>query len=125
MKKKNRGVRTVINKYYKVCIIENCSPKLLEVKENKYIHLLKTLRPLGLNTANPFGFSMFHVYISSCNFVLFLYVCVILCCLIFIFMFACRIISFFLCTVVFTHTHIPPYTECQILRFILVTCHRR
>ena len=48
------------NKYFDVCIIENSSPKLLEVKENKYIHLLKTLRPHGLNTVNPFGLSMFH-----------------------------------------------------------------
>ena len=52
--------RTDFNKHYKVCIIENCAPKLLEVKENKYIHLLKTLRPLGLNTVNPFGLKMFH-----------------------------------------------------------------
>lgn len=48
------------NKFFKVCIVENCSPKLLEYKENKYIHLLKSLRPLGLNTVNPFGISMFH-----------------------------------------------------------------
>jgi hypothetical protein len=48
------------NKHYKVCIIENCAPKLLEVKENKYIHALKTLRPLGLNTVNPFGLKLFH-----------------------------------------------------------------
>ena len=48
------------NKYFDVCIIENSSPRLLEVKENKYIHILKTLRPHGLNTVNPFGLSMFH-----------------------------------------------------------------
>ena len=48
------------NKKIRVFIIENCSLKLLEYKENKYIHLLKSLRPLGLNTVNPFGISMFH-----------------------------------------------------------------
>ena len=48
------------NKIFKVCIIENTSPKFLEVKENKYIHYLKTLRPHGLNTVNPFGLSVFH-----------------------------------------------------------------
>ena len=36
------------NKRFKICIIENCSPKLLEYKENKYIHLLKTLKPWAL-----------------------------------------------------------------------------
>ena len=46
------------NETFKVFIVENCSPKLLEYKENKYIHLLKTLRPLGLNTKNPFGITM-------------------------------------------------------------------
>ena len=48
------------NKTFKICIIENCSPKLLEYKENKYIHLIKTLKPWGLNTTNPFGINMFH-----------------------------------------------------------------
>ena len=45
---------------FKTFILENCSPKVLEEKENKYIHLLKTLRPLGLNTINPFGLEIFH-----------------------------------------------------------------
>ena len=51
---------TDFDKHYRVGIVENCSPKLLEVKENKYIHLLKVLRPLGLNTVNPFGLQVFH-----------------------------------------------------------------
>ena len=48
------------NRVYKISIIENCSPRVIEVKENNYIHLLKTLRPMGLNTVNPFGLAMFH-----------------------------------------------------------------
>ena len=46
--------------FLKVCIVDICSPKLLEFKEHKYIHLLKTLRPLGMNTVNPFGLRLFH-----------------------------------------------------------------
>ena len=48
------------NRIYRICIIENCSPKSLEYKENDYIHLCKTLRPLGLNSINPFGLKLFH-----------------------------------------------------------------
>ena len=39
---------------YLVCIIDNCSPNSLEVKEHTYIHNLKTLRPNGINVQNPF-----------------------------------------------------------------------
>ena len=45
---------------YKVSIIENTSPRSLEFKENRYIHLLNTLRPHGLNTVNPFGLRLIH-----------------------------------------------------------------
>ena len=50
------------NKTFKICIIKNFSPKvkLLEYKENKYLHLLTTLKPWGLNTTTPFGINMFH-----------------------------------------------------------------
>ena len=47
--------RSDFNDVYNVCIIENCSPGRLDVKENKYIHLFNSLRPHGLNTVNPFG----------------------------------------------------------------------
>ena len=42
-------------KHYKVCIIDICSPRMLEVKEHKFIHSLKALRPSGINVSNPFN----------------------------------------------------------------------
>ena len=47
--------REDFNKIFNVSIIDNSSPKTLEVREHKYIQLLKTLKPLGINTINPFG----------------------------------------------------------------------
>ena len=48
------------NKIFNVSIIDNASPRTLEVRENNFIHLLKTLRPLGINTVNPFGLPLLH-----------------------------------------------------------------
>ena len=52
--------RTDFNDNCTVCIIDNASPNNIEVKEHKYIHLLKTLRPLGINTTNPFKLPLLH-----------------------------------------------------------------
>ena len=54
------GMHNDFNDTYKTFILENCSPFTLEVKENSYIHLLKSLRPFGLNTINPFGLPVLH-----------------------------------------------------------------
>ena len=43
------------NKYYRVYILDICSPKSLEAREHIFIHKLNTLRPKGLNATNPFG----------------------------------------------------------------------
>ena len=43
------------NKYYEVFIIMNCSPATLEVNEHKFIQRLKTLKPFGINSVDPFG----------------------------------------------------------------------
>ena len=43
------------NDMYRVFIVDVCSPKTLEVKEHKYIHELKTLKPFGINTVSPFS----------------------------------------------------------------------
>ena len=43
------------NEVYRVFIVDVCSPKSLEIKEHKYIHELKTLKPFGINTVSPFS----------------------------------------------------------------------
>ena len=50
----NLRERTDFNKHVNISILENVSPYDIDVKEHKYIHHLKTLRPLGLNVTNPF-----------------------------------------------------------------------
>ena len=42
------------NRNFKLFILNLCSPASLEVSEHKFIHGLKSLRPMGLNTSNPF-----------------------------------------------------------------------
>jgi hypothetical protein len=51
--------RTDFNDAFRVCIIDNCSPRMLEIKEHKFIHILNTLRPNGMNIQNPFGIPPF------------------------------------------------------------------
>ena len=48
------------NEIYTVSVIDNGSHKTLEVREHKFIQLLKTLRLLGINTVNPFGLPLLH-----------------------------------------------------------------
>ena len=43
------------NDSYEVFIYDICSPRLLEINEHRSIHKLKTLRPFGINTQNPFS----------------------------------------------------------------------
>ena len=43
------------DKFYRIQIVEVCSPSLLEKKEHSYIHKYNTLHPIGLNKVNPFG----------------------------------------------------------------------
>ena len=45
---------------YRVCVLEICSPKLLETKEHKYIHLLNSLAPNGVNISNPFAIPLLY-----------------------------------------------------------------
>ena len=43
------------NEMYRVFIVDLCSPQTLEVREHKFIHELKTLKPFGINSVSPFG----------------------------------------------------------------------
>ena len=43
--------------------IENSSPSTIEVKEHKYIHRFKTLRPLGINVQNSFKLYTPHLFL--------------------------------------------------------------
>ena len=52
-------------KTYEVFILDTCSPFILEVQEHKYIQLLKSLKPHGLNAVDPFGIPILRL----CNFI--------------------------------------------------------
>ena len=43
------------NECYRVFLLDVCSPKYLELRENRYIHEYKTLKPFGINTISPFS----------------------------------------------------------------------
>jgi hypothetical protein len=47
--------RADFNKFYDVFILMNSSPTNLEVNEHKFIQRLKTLKPFGINSVDPFG----------------------------------------------------------------------
>ena len=51
----NKTDKSDFNKFYKVQILENASPKNIDVREHLWIQKLKSLRPLGINRANPFS----------------------------------------------------------------------
>ena len=52
--------RSDFNKFYNVCLLAVCSPKVLDVKEHLFIHKLKTLIPRGINLSNPFVIPLLH-----------------------------------------------------------------
>ena len=45
---------------YHVSLLDFCSPSVLDVKEHKFIHLLNSLKPNGLNIDNPFAVPILH-----------------------------------------------------------------
>ena len=49
------STNAAFNEIYRVFIVDCCSPKTLEVREHKYIHELKTLKPFGINSVSPFS----------------------------------------------------------------------
>ena len=53
------------NRLYSVFILEFCSPPLQEKQEHKYMHRLKSFRPMGLNKSNPFQIPLLdNVYVN-------------------------------------------------------------
>ena len=53
--------RKDFNKFYDVFILMNCSPSNLEVNEHKFIQRLKTLKPFGINSVDPFGIPLLDI----------------------------------------------------------------
>ena len=45
---------------YYVTILDICSPKVLDIKEHKFIHTLNSLTPSGLNLDNPFSLPLLY-----------------------------------------------------------------
>ena len=45
---------------YNVSLLDFSSPKILDVKEHKFIHLLNSLKPNGLNFENPLSVPLLH-----------------------------------------------------------------
>ena len=54
------NIKSDFDNSYTVSILDISSPKVLDVKEHKFIHLLNSLTPLGLNLSNPFAMPLLY-----------------------------------------------------------------
>ena len=52
--------RSDFDNSYNVSLLDFSSPKILDVKEHKFIHLLNSLKPNGLNIENPLSVPLLH-----------------------------------------------------------------
>ena len=52
--------KTDFDDCYTVSILDISSPKGLDVKEHKFIHLMNSLTPFGLNLSNPFALPLLY-----------------------------------------------------------------
>ena len=55
LKEHNCNDKGDFKKFFRVYLLEICSPKILAIREHLYIHKYNTLRPNGINTSNLFG----------------------------------------------------------------------
>ena len=51
----NCSDRGDFNNNYQIFILSNSSPRTLDVNEHKWIHKLRTIKPFGINSVDPFG----------------------------------------------------------------------
>ena len=54
--------KSAFNNIYRAFILDVCSPKSLDIREHKYIHELKTLKPFGINSVSPFGLPILNLF---------------------------------------------------------------
>ena len=47
--------RNDFNNSYQIFILLNSSPRTLDINEHKWIQRLKTIKPFGINSVDPFG----------------------------------------------------------------------
>ena len=52
--------RSDFDSSYRVFILMNSSPTNLEVNEHKFIQKLRTLKPYGINSCDPFGMPLLY-----------------------------------------------------------------
>ena len=55
VKDHNMSKKSDFTNNYTVFLLETCSPVILEVQEHKFIQSLRSIRPHGLNSVDPFG----------------------------------------------------------------------
>ena len=48
--------REGFNDSFKFTVLERCNPRNIDLKEHLWIQRLKTIKPYGLNSHDPFGF---------------------------------------------------------------------
>ena len=49
------------NESYQIFILMNSSPRTLDVNEHKFIQNLKTVKPFGINSVDPFGIPLLDI----------------------------------------------------------------
>ena len=55
------GDRNDFNNSYQIFILLNSSPRSLDINEHKWIQRLKTIKPFGINSVDPFGIPLLDI----------------------------------------------------------------